>query len=138
MTTCSAPTHADHADQHGPGCGHSAVRHSGHVDYLYDGHLHHPHAGHVDEHLIEVSGEGPDRCTSDHRCGGHQADQAHGRGHEAVPQATTWIIAPPDILTTRMAITATTTVHWRPPKSRTALTGRQAAVAPSARSGTRG
>ena len=40
MTTCSAPTHADHAHQHGPGCGHPAVRHSGHVDYLHDGHLH--------------------------------------------------------------------------------------------------
>src|SRR3974377_1051055 len=50
MTTCSAPTHADHAHQHGPGCGHSAVRHSGHVDYLHDGHLHHPHGDHCDDH----------------------------------------------------------------------------------------
>src|ERR1700720_2786346 len=50
MTTCSAPTHSDHAHQHGPGCGHPAVRHGGHTDYLHDGHLHHPHEGHVDEH----------------------------------------------------------------------------------------
>jgi len=35
MTTSSAPTHADHAHQHCPGCGHSAARHSGHVDSLH-------------------------------------------------------------------------------------------------------
>ena len=66
MTTCSAPTHPDHAHRHGPGCGHPSVRHDGHVDYLHDGHLHHPHEGHVDEHVIEVSGENPDMGTSDH------------------------------------------------------------------------
>src|SRR6266446_800052 len=62
-----------HAHQHGPGCGHPAVRHSGHVDYLHDGHLHHPHEDHVDEHVIEVSGDNPERCTADHRCGRHDA-----------------------------------------------------------------
>jgi len=35
MTTCSAQTHPDHAHQHGTGCGHPAVRHSGHIDYLH-------------------------------------------------------------------------------------------------------
>jgi hypothetical protein len=87
MTTCSAPTHTDHAHQHGPGCGHPAVRHGGHTDYLHDGHLHHPHEGHVDEHVIEVSRENPDNCTSDHRCGGHEAAHVHGPGcgHDAVP-----------------------------------------------------
>lgn len=35
---------------HGPGCGHEAVPHGDHVDYLVDGHLHHPHAGHCDDH----------------------------------------------------------------------------------------
>src|SRR5438477_55743 len=30
-------THADHAHRHGPGCGHTAVKHDGHVDYLHDG-----------------------------------------------------------------------------------------------------
>lgn len=39
---------ADHA--HGPGCGHPAVPHGDHVDYLVDGHLHHPHGGHCDDH----------------------------------------------------------------------------------------
>jgi len=43
---------AGHADQHahGPGCGHEAVPHGDHVDYLVDGHLHHPHGGHCDDH----------------------------------------------------------------------------------------
>lgn len=39
---------ADHA--HGPGCGHDAVPHGDHVDYLVDGHLHHPHGTHCDDH----------------------------------------------------------------------------------------
>jgi len=39
---------ADHV--HGPGCGHPAVPHGDHVDYLVDGHLHHPHEGHCDHH----------------------------------------------------------------------------------------
>jgi hypothetical protein len=35
---------------HGPGCGHEAVPHGDHIDYLVDGHLHHPHNGHCDDH----------------------------------------------------------------------------------------
>jgi hypothetical protein len=35
--------HHDHQHKHGPGCGHTAVQHGDHVDYLHDGHLHHPH-----------------------------------------------------------------------------------------------
>ncbi len=35
---------------HGPGCGHEPVPHGDHVDYLVDGHLHHPHEGHCDDH----------------------------------------------------------------------------------------
>src|SRR5262249_14496427 len=38
----------DHS--HGPGCGHDAVPHGQHVDYLVEGHLHHPCAGHCDDH----------------------------------------------------------------------------------------
>ena len=34
----------------GPGCGHEAVPHGDHIDYLVDGHLHHPHDGHCDNH----------------------------------------------------------------------------------------
>jgi zinc transport system permease protein len=40
----------DHAHVHGPDCGHPAVRHGDHVDYVHDGHRHAPHGGHYDEH----------------------------------------------------------------------------------------
>jgi hypothetical protein len=40
----------DQAHRHGPGCGHEAVPHGDHTDYLVDGHLHHPHGGHCDDH----------------------------------------------------------------------------------------
>ncbi len=36
--------------RHGPGCGHEPVPHGDHVDYLVDGHLHHVHEGHCDDH----------------------------------------------------------------------------------------
>lgn len=40
---------------HGPGCGHEAVPHGDHIDYLVDGRLHHPHGDHCDDHgPIEV------------------------------------------------------------------------------------
>ena len=35
---------------HGPGCGHQAVPHGDHTCYIVDGHLHHPHGGHCDNH----------------------------------------------------------------------------------------
>jgi hypothetical protein len=35
---------------HGEGCGHEAVPHGDHVDYLVGGHLHHPHGDHCDDH----------------------------------------------------------------------------------------
>ncbi|HET8615348.1 MAG TPA: metal ABC transporter permease [Actinomycetales bacterium] len=40
--------HAEH--EHHPGCGHPAVVHDDHVDYLHGGHRHAQHAGHYDEH----------------------------------------------------------------------------------------
>ena len=44
-----------HDHRHGPGCGHEAIPHGDHVDYLVDGHLHHPHDGHCDDHgKVEV------------------------------------------------------------------------------------
>ncbi len=39
-----------HGHDHGPGCGHPAVEHGDHVDYIHDGHRHAPHGGHYDEH----------------------------------------------------------------------------------------
>jgi hypothetical protein len=43
---------ADHAADHvhGPGCGHPAIPHGDHVDYLVNGHLHNPHGSHCDSH----------------------------------------------------------------------------------------
>jgi zinc transport system permease protein len=39
-----------HGHEHGPDCGHPAVPHDDHVDYVHDGHRHAPHGGHYDEH----------------------------------------------------------------------------------------
>lgn len=48
------PGHAcgahDPSHTHGQGCGHEAVPHGDHCDYLVDGHLHHPHGDHCDHH----------------------------------------------------------------------------------------
>jgi len=40
----------DHPHDHGPGCGHLAVPHDDHVDYVHDGHRHAAHGEHYDEH----------------------------------------------------------------------------------------
>ncbi len=40
----------DHEHDHGPDCGHLAVRHGDHVDYVHDGHRHAAHGEHYDEH----------------------------------------------------------------------------------------
>ena len=76
-------THTGHDHYHGPNCGHVAVRHDDHTDYLHGGHLHHSHENHVDEHVIAVTKENPATCTPGTICGGHK----HGGdcGHEQVP-----------------------------------------------------
>ncbi|MFO0663544.1 MAG: hypothetical protein U0174_06310 [Polyangiaceae bacterium] len=35
---------------HGPSCGHDAIAHGDHTDYVVGGHLHHAHDGHCDDH----------------------------------------------------------------------------------------
>src|SRR5437764_8138255 len=78
--------HENHDHQHGAGCGHTPVKHEGHVDYLHDGHLHHMNTdGTVEEHVVPVSSVNPSNCTPSHRCGGHAAGHVHGPncGHEA-------------------------------------------------------
>jgi hypothetical protein len=51
--TCD-PSHTcgghDRAHQHGSGCGHEAIPHGDHTDYLVGEHLHHQHNGHCDDH----------------------------------------------------------------------------------------
>ena len=56
-------THSQqHHHHHGPGCGHRAIAHNDHTDYLHDGHLHYPGNGTCDEHVIEVSSVNPEAC----------------------------------------------------------------------------
>ena len=81
-------THEDHSHVHGTDCGHTAVKHGDHVDFLHDGHLHHQtQAGVVEEHTLDVNDANPASCTGGHVCSGHDAAHVHGPdcGHEAVP-----------------------------------------------------
>jgi len=80
-------THDRHEHLHGSGCGHIAVTHGDHTDYVHDGHLHHVHADHVDECTVVVDAANPAVCASGHACGEHGQAHAHraGCGHEAVP-----------------------------------------------------
>jgi hypothetical protein len=52
--SCCTPKHAcaghPKGHIHGQGCGHQAIVHDDHVDYIVDGHLHHQHDGHCDLH----------------------------------------------------------------------------------------
>ena len=50
MSNCQ--THENHNHVHGAGCGHTAIRHGDHIDYLHDGHLHHEQNGHYYEHVL--------------------------------------------------------------------------------------
>lgn len=83
MHNCSE----NHDHQHGQNCGHTAIKHGDHVDYLHDGHLHHPAGTSIEEHVLEVSAKNPAQCTPDHACNGHEKGHVHGPncGHEAVP-----------------------------------------------------
>jgi len=80
-------SHDIHDHVHGTECAHTAIRHDGHIDYLHNGQLHHPHDGHSDEHRILVDAINPAECTHKHNCGCHSAEHRHGPncGHEAVP-----------------------------------------------------
>jgi zinc transport system permease protein len=39
-----------HPHRHEPGCGHPAVQHGDHTDFIHEGHRHAVHADHYDEH----------------------------------------------------------------------------------------
>jgi hypothetical protein len=84
----SDTVHANHPHQHGSNCGHTAIEHQGHVDYLHDGHMHHQLAdGKVEEHQIPIGGKNPNACTPTHHCGAHPDNHVHGPncGHPEVP-----------------------------------------------------
>jgi hypothetical protein len=84
----SCTVHEKHEHKHGDNCGHKAIRHDDHTDYLHDNHLHHMHGDHVDEHQLSESTNST-KCTPDHKCQGHDSGHKHGSscGHEAVPHA---------------------------------------------------
>lgn len=60
-----------HPHQHFDGCGHPAVLHADHVDYVHDGHRHAAHLDHWDEHGNEHDNEGGDGASA--RRGGPRA-----------------------------------------------------------------
>jgi hypothetical protein len=76
-----------HDHEHGPDCGHTAIRHGDHVDHLHDGELHHHGEDGVEVHTLPVDDTNAVDCTPDHDCAEHHADHRHGLGcgHEAVP-----------------------------------------------------
>lgn len=74
---------------HGPGCGHLAVVHGDHVDYLHDGHLDHPSdLGHE----LHVLGGVDSAAPHLHGDEGHEAGHQHGPhcGHPAVAHGDHW------------------------------------------------
>lgn len=83
----SYPIHEGHSHAHGQDCGHTAIRHNGHTDYLHDGCLHHPEVQRVEEHHLDVNDRNPNACTPDHRCADHEQGHRHGPGcgHPSVP-----------------------------------------------------
>ncbi|GAA2512394.1 hypothetical protein GCM10023100_06510 [Actinocorallia cavernae] len=74
-TSTEHRTHDDHTHVHGGGCGHVAVPHGDHTDYVHDGHLHKVHDDHIDE------------CASTGHNTHEGHDHQHGEncGHVAVP-----------------------------------------------------
>lgn len=84
-----SPIHTDHPHVHDAQCGHIRVRHEGHTDYLYEGHLHFAQeAGGYEEHVIAESLLNPTGCTPVSCPGDHQRQ-------EAVPHAdhTDYLVA---------------------------------------------
>jgi zinc transport system permease protein len=47
------PVDEEHPHHHGEKCGHVAVEHGDHVDYIHDGHRHAAHVGAEGEHYDE-------------------------------------------------------------------------------------
>jgi len=83
--TCT--THNNHEHKHSSTCGHKAIHHDDHIDYLHESHLHHMHGDHIDEHMLSESAKNQAKCTPEHVCSSHEKEHKHGPGcgHEAVP-----------------------------------------------------
>lgn len=67
MTTTEHAPAETHNHTHGPGCGHDAVVHADHVDYLHDGHVHREHRDadgvHYDECAVCSCANCSDSCA---------------------------------------------------------------------------
>jgi hypothetical protein len=70
--------HDEHPHTHDRFCGHAAVPHGDHVDFLHDGHVHHVHEDHVDDADV-----GPGTAHVAHA--GHMHVHDASCGHAAVP-----------------------------------------------------
>ena len=70
---------------HGPHCGHTAIGHQNHVDYLVDGRLEHQFESGCTIHRIEVSELNPDVCCPLNDCKLEEHVHGPGCGHEMVP-----------------------------------------------------
>jgi len=75
-------TQQEQSHHHGKGCGHLAVEHRGHVDYLQEGHLQHRRGDAVEEHVLDVSPKNPAGCQ---RVNKPTHQHGPGCGHEAIP-----------------------------------------------------
>ena len=65
MTTTTEHIAAEaHKHTHGPNCGHEAVIHFDHVDYIHDGHAHREDNGHYDECTTCTCGNCSDTCAT--------------------------------------------------------------------------
>ena len=73
MSTVSQSGQTDRPHAHGLRCGHIAVRHRDHVDYLENGHLQHVEGGRIEEYVLEVTADNPDRCAPEQRATGHDS-----------------------------------------------------------------
>lgn len=75
MALAKHEVHADHEHQHGPGCGHVAVPHEDHTDYVHDGHIHRE----LDGQWVE--------CETEEQVAHEDHDHEHGPGcgHVAIP-----------------------------------------------------
>lgn len=67
-----------HPHAHDRFCGHAAVPHEDHVDFLHDGHVHHVHEDHVDVGPTDLVGHHLPHA-------GHMHVHTEGCGHTAVP-----------------------------------------------------
>ena len=74
---------AEKSHKHGPGCGHVAVQHGNHIDYLQNGMMQKPDGNSC---VVTIDQINPEKCAP-HTCKGHDAAHKHGPacGHEAVP-----------------------------------------------------